>query len=185
VVEYGTAARSVGDMGFPLAGKTGTTNESRDAWFVGFAPNLVAGCYIGYDTPKPMGRGAYGGALCGPVFAEFMKAAMETRAPGSFPVPDRDATVTVKLDRETGERLPEDAEGPNVITQVFRAGTEPALYEGGESLMADAALFDGRADTLPYEITSDAQPVTGPGEGEAPRRPEPPRDLGLESGGLY
>ena len=184
VVQYGTAARSVGDLGFPLAGKTGTTNESRDAWFVGFAPDLVAGCYIGFDAPRPMGRGAYGGTLCGPVFRRFMDAAMERRAPGTFPVPDRDATVTVKLDRRTGERLPEDAEGPDVVTQVFRAGTEPDLYEGGGALMADAALFDGRADTLPYEITTDARPVADP-EAAGPRQPEPPRSLGLESGGLY
>ena len=187
VVQYGTAASAVGDMGFPVAGKTGTTNESRDAWFVGFAPNLVAGCYIGFDSPRPMGRGAYGGTLCGPVFKRFMAEAMETRAPGTFPVPEREATVTVKLDRRTGERLPDDATGPDVITQSFRAGTEPDLYEGGNALMADAALFDGQADTLPYEITSDARPVSGPSDGpsDAPDRPSPPRDNGLGSGGLY
>jgi len=190
VVQYGTAARTVGDLGFALAGKTGTSNESRDAWFVGFAPNLVAGCYIGYDTPRPMGRGAYGGTLCGPVFREFMAEAMETRAPGRFPEPDGAATVMVKIDRETGARLPDDATGPNVTQQVFRAGTEPDFYESGEALVADAALFGGSAETLPYEITTTgARPVTGaPGDGagaERPASPAPPSDIGLDSGGLY
>ncbi|MEM9043207.1 MAG: PBP1A family penicillin-binding protein, partial [Pseudomonadota bacterium] len=68
VVVRGTASRTVGDLGFPLAGKTGTTNESRDAWFIGFSPNMVAGCYIGFDQPRSLGRRAYGGTLCGPVF---------------------------------------------------------------------------------------------------------------------
>ena len=184
VVQYGTASGTVGGLGFPVAGKTGTTNESRDAWFVGFSPNLVAGCYIGFDTPRSMGRGAYGGRLCGPVFREFMAKAMEDRAPGSFPVPDDASVVVVKIDRETGERLPEDAAGPNVVRQVFRAGTEPELYESGDSLMADATLFGGRAETLPYEIGErGARPVDETGERSAP--PEPPRDLGLDSGGLY
>ncbi len=77
VVARGTAAGTVGQLGLPISGKTGTTNEAKDAWFIGFTPRIAAGCYIGYDSPTPMGRGAYGGALCGPVFVDFMKAMAE------------------------------------------------------------------------------------------------------------
>jgi penicillin-binding protein 1A len=67
VVERGTAAKTV-NLPVSTAGKTGTTNEAKDVWFVGFTSNIVAGCYIGYDRPEPLGTGASGGGLCGPVF---------------------------------------------------------------------------------------------------------------------
>jgi penicillin-binding protein 1A len=70
VVQRGTATL-LRDLGRPLAGKTGTTNDEKDAWFVGFTPNMVTGVYIGYDTPKPMGRGSTGGQLAAPVFKEY------------------------------------------------------------------------------------------------------------------
>ena len=67
VVDRGTAARHV-NLPVPTAGKTGTTNDALDVWFIGFTSNIVAGCYIGYDQPRTLGRGAYGGTMCGPVF---------------------------------------------------------------------------------------------------------------------
>ncbi|MEN8936314.1 MAG: PBP1A family penicillin-binding protein, partial [Planktotalea arctica] len=76
VVERGTASKTV-SLGVPTAGKTGTTNDAKDVWFVGFTNRIVAGCYIGYDTPRSMGRGASGGGMCGPVFNQFMKKATE------------------------------------------------------------------------------------------------------------
>jgi membrane peptidoglycan carboxypeptidase len=68
VVQRGTAAGTVGGAGIPaaLAGKTGTTNDARDVWFVGFSSSIVAGCYIGYDQPRSLGRRASGGGMCGP-----------------------------------------------------------------------------------------------------------------------
>ena len=84
VVKRGTARKTVGGLPFPVAGKTGTTNESKDAWFIGFTSNMVAGCFMGYDDPRPMGRGAYGGTLCGPVFKEFMGQALAERGAGPF-----------------------------------------------------------------------------------------------------
>ncbi|MGF1500602.1 MAG: penicillin-binding protein 1A [Paracoccaceae bacterium] len=211
VVGYGTAARTVGDLGFPVAGKTGTTNESRDAWFIGFSPNLVAGCYIGYDQPRPMGRGAYGGTLCGPVFKQFMKAAMENRAPGRFRRDEAPGTIAVKIDRNTGERLPDDAEGPNVIVEIFEDGNEPQLWASMDALAGDEALFAGAADTLPYEISGaggdlpyrldpPAPEPSEPGRGTVARNPQtdagggaprpsrpqaPAGGLGLGTGGLY
>jgi penicillin-binding protein 1A len=197
VVSRGTASRTVGSkLEFPVAGKTGTTNEARDAWFIGFTPNMVAGCYIGYDNPTPMGRGAYGGALCGPVFAEFMKRAMETRAPGEFREPGRSGLVMVKIDRETGERLPDDALGSNVVTEMFREGTEPALYARVSALSGDETLFGGTGWDIPlgldgtgvsHDTESPADAAAGTYRGAEDTRPAPPTGggIGLGTGGLY
>ncbi len=84
VVTRGTAASKV-NLDRPTAGKTGTTNEEKDAWFVGYTADLVAGVFIGFDTPTPMGRGSTGGALAAPVFNEFMQGALEGTRPGGFP----------------------------------------------------------------------------------------------------
>ena len=78
VVERGTAQsvnRIMGDR--PVAGKTGTTNEARDAWFIGYTPDLVVGVYVGFDTPKPLGKGEGGGGAASPIFANFMVKALE------------------------------------------------------------------------------------------------------------
>ncbi|MEO1600579.1 MAG: PBP1A family penicillin-binding protein [Pseudomonadota bacterium] len=204
VVTGGTARRTVGGLGFPIAGKTGTTNDSKDAWFVGFAPNLVAGCYIGYDQPRPMGKGSYGGTLCGPVFKRFIAKAMETRVPGRFERPGFTETVIVKIDRETGARLPDDAEGPNVEVRMFQQGSQPFEAEPVEALVADEVLFADVGEGLPFEFGSDEElpyqvgddpvpaPVSSSGTGRtqaattAPRRPSAPSgDVGLGTGGLY
>ncbi|MEM0944442.1 MAG: penicillin-binding transpeptidase domain-containing protein, partial [Pseudomonadota bacterium] len=196
VVTQGTATRTVGGLGFPVAGKTGTTNDSRDAWFVGFSPNLVAGCFIGFDQPRPMGRGAYGGTLCGPVFKDFMAAAMEDREAGSFKGASNLGLVMVKIDSNTGERLPDDAEGAHVLTEFFTAGTEPPLYasfalDGDEALFGAAAVSDlPFADFDEPEAGYSEAPLQ-PAEGTAERAlPQPPsggdaEDIGLGTGGFY
>jgi penicillin-binding protein 1A len=204
VVSRGTAARTVGDLGFPVAGKTGTTNENRDAWFVGFSPNLVAGCFIGYDQPETIGPRAYGGTMCGPVFRAFMLEAMETRPAGSFVGPEEGEMVTVKLDRDTGERLPDDAVGPHVVVERFEAGTEPVFGVGARAIAEDEALFgDALAASVPAYDDAGADPglpttlsqegaaledPAEPGNGNAsPRPPEEPSGggVGLGTGGLY
>ncbi|TMV51189.1 penicillin-binding protein, partial [Thioclava sp. BHET1] len=76
VVQRGTAAGRV-NLPVPVAGKTGTTNDSKDVWFIGFTSNIVAGCYIGYDQPKGLGPHAFGGTLCAPVFQQFMEKAIK------------------------------------------------------------------------------------------------------------
>jgi penicillin-binding protein 1A len=76
VVERGTASRAI-DLPVPIAGKTGTTNDVKDVWFVGYLSNIAAGCYIGYDTPRPWGR--LGRGVCAPVFQEFMAQARAVR----------------------------------------------------------------------------------------------------------
>jgi penicillin-binding protein 1A len=106
VVERGTAAGAV-NLGVPTAGKTGTTNDARDVWFVGFTSNIAAGCYIGYDLPEPLGRGASGGGTCAPVFQKFMEKAVAKYGSGRFAIPPGGRFI--KIDRFTGARLPDDA----------------------------------------------------------------------------
>src|SRR5690606_5716863 len=98
VVERGTAAKAV-NLPVPVGGKTGTTNDAKDVWFVGFTSNIVAGCYIGYDRPRSMG-GASGGGICAPVFQSFMQAAVEKYGGGQFRVPP--GGHFIKIDRFTG-----------------------------------------------------------------------------------
>ncbi|MEM8698826.1 MAG: penicillin-binding transpeptidase domain-containing protein, partial [Pseudomonadota bacterium] len=189
VVSRGTAQRTVGGLGFPVAGKTGTTNESRDAWFVGFSPNLVAGCFIGFDRPRPMGKGAYGGTLCGPVFKDFMKAAMTKRRPGVFTGAQNMGLILVKIDRITGERLPDDATGDHVLEEYFVAGTEPQLFTSIE-LASDFDLFGAATvNDLPFADEQDYAPqvpelTSSTGSNATATTPDT-QDVGLGTGGLY
>jgi penicillin-binding protein 1A len=142
VVERGTAS-SVIDLPVPTAGKTGTTNDSRDVWFVGFTSNIVAGCYMGFDQPRPMGRGAYGGTMCGPVFQQFMKVATEKFGGGPFDVPE--GGHFIKIDRYTGARLPDSASGAYVVAEYFRDGAEPIFglaFDGGFAMGSDLPLLE-------------------------------------------
>jgi len=147
VVARGTAAKTVGKvLGVPIAGKTGTTNEAKDVWFIGFTPEIVAGCYMGMDTPKPLGKGAGGGSMCGPVFAEFMKTALKDHGSYRFPRPAN--TTFVKIDRFSGARLEDNASGDTVITELFRTGEEPdygfygAFIDGGFAMGQDLLLYN-------------------------------------------
>jgi len=92
VVDRGTASGVI-DLPVPAAGKTGTTNDARDVWFVGFTNRIAAGCYIGYDQPRGLGRGAFGASMCGPVFQEFMQKAVEKYGGGPFDVPPGGGSV--------------------------------------------------------------------------------------------
>ncbi len=83
VVNRGTGY-SVSKVGKPLAGKTGTSNDEKDAWFVGFSPDLVAGVFIGYDNPTPMGKGETGGHIAAPIFRDFMKLALADKPATPF-----------------------------------------------------------------------------------------------------
>jgi len=142
VVERGTASGAV-NLPVPVAGKTGTTNDAKDVWFVGFSSNIVAGCYIGYDTPRSLGRSASGGALCAPVFQRFMEQAVERYGGGPFEVPE--TCQFISIDRFTGARLPDDARGPNVVRECFRAGEEPVFgvtFDGGYAMAGDLPLVD-------------------------------------------
>lgn len=121
VVQRGTAV-TVSELGYPIAGKTGTTNDEKDAWFIGYTPNLVVGVYMGYDQPKPMGRGATGGGLAAPIFKEFMAAALEGTNPVDFEVPA--GMKRIAVDRKTGMRA--EAGQGGAIVEYFKPGTGPA-----------------------------------------------------------
>ncbi len=120
VVQRGTG-RSLRSIGVPLAGKTGTTNEERDAWFMGFAPDLTVGVYVGFDNPGPMGRSETGGHVAAPIFGEFMAATVGQGQPVPFRRPP--GIRIVRVNAETGQLAqPGDL---NVIEEAFRPGTEP------------------------------------------------------------
>ncbi|MBX3531134.1 MAG: penicillin-binding protein 1A [Rhizobiaceae bacterium] len=121
VVTRGTAV-TVSELKRPIAGKTGTTNEEKDAWFVGYTPNLVVGVYLGYDRPIPMGKGATGGGLAAPVFKEFMADALGDSTPVAFKMPEGMKRITV--DRKSGMRV--EPGTPGAISEAFKPGTGPA-----------------------------------------------------------
>ncbi|WP_282120490.1 penicillin-binding protein 1A [Ruegeria atlantica] len=175
VVDRGTAS-SVVNLPVPTAGKTGTTNESKDAWFIGFTSNIVAGCYIGYDRPRPMGRGAYGGTLCGPVFQSFMEKAVEKYGGGPFDVPE--GGHFIKIDRFSGARLPADASGDYVVAEYFRDGVDgfiDRVYDGGFAMGSDLPLFE-EANSGRQVTTSTGNTITvGPNASQGD----------LQGGGLY
>ncbi|GIL00833.1 MAG: penicillin-binding protein 1A [Alphaproteobacteria bacterium] len=120
VVQHGTAT-IVSKLGVPVAGKTGTTNDEKDAWFVGYTPDLVAGVYMGFDNPRPMGRGSTGGQLAAPIFLEFMQAALAGKPPVDFRVPK--GIKLIPIDRKTGLQAQPGDEG--VILEAFKPGTAP------------------------------------------------------------
>jgi penicillin-binding protein 1A len=140
VVTRGTA-RGI-NLPVPIAGKTGTTNDAKDVWFVGYSSNIAAGCYIGYDTPRSMGR-ASGGGVCAPVFEEFMREAIQQFGGGPFQVPP--GCRFINIDRFTGARLPDSASGGNVVAECFREGEEPVfgiMFDGGFAMSGDLPLVE-------------------------------------------
>lgn len=122
VIQRGTAAGKIDLGGRDVAGKTGTTNDEKDAWFVGFTPDLVAGLYMGFDTPGPLGRGGTGGGLSAPIFNEFMQAAVKDTPESKFVIPS--GMNLISIDRKTGMAAGEG--DPNTIIEAFKPGTGPA-----------------------------------------------------------
>lgn len=120
VVQRGTAT-SVRAVGRPVAGKTGTTNDEKDAWFMGFTPDLAVGVFVGYDNPKPMGRGATGGQVAAPIFTDFVKKALSDKPPVEFRVPK--GLQLIPINRRTGMRTA--AGTPGSILESFKPGMAP------------------------------------------------------------
>jgi penicillin-binding protein 1A len=185
VVERGTARR-VAMKGVQIAGKTGTTNEAKDVWFIGFTRNMVAGCYIGHDTPTPLGRGASGGGMCGPVFKQFMKKAIKSYGAGKFLPPEN--TYFAKFDRFSGAKLPDGASGDHVVSELFRLGEDPILdglitvIDGGFSASADIEIF---SDFLAGNTTGNADQVVVTATGEKKKISGKATFGSLSSGGQY
>ena len=121
VVQRGTAT-TLAELGRPIAGKTGTTNDEKDAWFVGYTPNLVVGLYLGYDKPQGLGKGSTGGGLAAPIFKEFMAQALKDTPVVDFQVPE--GMKLVAINRKTGMQANEGEGG--TIMEAFKPGTGPA-----------------------------------------------------------
>ena len=120
VVKRGTGRR-ISTIGKPLAGKTGTTNESRDTWFVGFSPDLAVGVYVGFDKPKPLGKRETGSSVAAPIFKSFMEAALQNKPAIPFRVPP--GLQLVRVDSRTGKPARKGSRG--VILEAFLPGTVP------------------------------------------------------------
>jgi penicillin-binding protein 1A len=120
-VKRGTGYR-VSKVGKPLAGKTGTTNDEKDAWFVGFSPDLVAGVFVGFDTPQPMGKGSTGGGVAAPIFRDFMKWALADQPATPFRVPS--GIKLVRIDAKTGMRAQQGEE--RTILEAYKPNEEPS-----------------------------------------------------------
>jgi len=136
VVLRGTAAGAgfQKEVGKPVAGKTGTTNDEKDAWFIGFTPDLVVGVYMGYDKPRHLGRGATGGHLSAPIVKDFMKVALANKPAVPFRVPP--GIKLIRVDLKSGMRAGPGTE--RAILEAFKPGTAPpdnysVVGNGGDS----------------------------------------------------
>lgn len=145
VVENGTG-RKIRVIGKPLAGKTGTTNDSLDAWFVGFSPDLVVGVFTGFDRPRSLGVGEEGSSVAVPVFRDFMSEALKDQPGIPFRTPP--GIRLVRVNAETG--APATAADARVILEAFKPGTEPRVGQ--------LAVLDG---SLPVDKKSSIRKGTG------------------------
>lgn len=126
VIQRGTATM-LRDLNRPIFGKTGTTTGPTDVWFIGGTPQWVAGVYLGYDQPRPLGGAAFGGTLAAPVFKDFARVAMRGTAPLPFIAPE--GIRMVRIERRSGRRVygawPSNDPMSPVIWEAFKAETEP------------------------------------------------------------
>ncbi|HVY12145.1 MAG TPA: penicillin-binding protein 1A [Alphaproteobacteria bacterium] len=183
VATRGTAA-SVGSLGRTLAGKTGTTNDSKDLWFVGFSPNLVAGVFIGYDDPQPLGERETGGSVAVPVFKEFMEHALAGTPDQPFRVPP--GVQLMRVDHDTG--LPPESPDAKVILEAFLPGTDPessqkTVLGGGDAMPPQGENAGTGENGLPPGITHDPYPY--PGYNTRPPSDYPQPSYGPPPSGVY
>ena len=122
VLTYGTAkGLRKFSQAYPSAGKTGTTDDYRDAWFVGYTPQVITGVWVGYDKPRPGGKGFTGGAVAAPIWERFMRKAVAARPVVDFPKPD--TVVSVSIDPATGCLA--TADSPQKRDEFYIVGSEP------------------------------------------------------------
>jgi len=156
VVENGTGRRARLDR--PVAGKTGTTNDLRDAWFLGYTPELLAGVWVGYDQDRTLGRRETGGRSAAPIWKSFMEAALEGVPVRDFPVPSD--IVLVSVDKKSGERARPGQ--PGAMIEAYRRGTEPARRPDPD----EAYAYGNSWDTDRGASTSTRFDARGPGRAD-------------------
>jgi penicillin-binding protein 1A len=185
VATRGTAA-ALHSLGKTLAGKTGTTNDSKDLWFVGFSPNLAAGVFVGYDEPTPLGEKETGGTMSLPIFKEFMEKALADKPDMPFRVPP--GVQLVRVDPYTGKRA---FGGEAAIYEPFLVGTDPessqtTILGGGDLLPEGEPQFDEDGNLIPG--TGTPPPGVNPNPGAPilpPSQQEKPPGSDMGTGGLY
>lgn len=156
VVLRGTGTPAVLGINQPVAGKTGTTNNFNDAWFLGFTPGVVTGCWVGFDKPQSLGKDQTGGNVCGPIWNEFMKVALANQPPVDFPVPTGDSL------QQTGG-----------VIEAFKTGQTPGAQTNDSLLAGSSNSLTSPNNTPPTD------PSTQPGQPTL--TPAPDKQLG----GLY
>jgi penicillin-binding protein 1A len=159
VVTSGTARRLV-SLNRPIAGKTGTTNNYKDAWFIGYTPDLVVGSYVGYDQPKPMGRSATGGGLAAPIVKQFFAEALEGVPPQPFRAPE--GTVMVPVNHKTG--LPARKGQPGTVMEAFK----PEQVSASAAAAAQAGEDGQGGESFPNYPTAAAAPAAPPRQAANP-----------------
>jgi len=154
VVQGGTAT-VLKEVGKPIAGKTGTTNDEKDAWFIGFSPDVVVGIYVGYDKPRALGKGATGGHLAAPIAKDFLKLALADKPAVPFKVPA--GIKLIRVDAKSGMR---SGPGGGGILEAFKPGTAPP----DNYSVIGVADADGGRDR-PMMAPPDAGSIMRPGTG--------------------
>jgi penicillin-binding protein 1A len=165
VVENGTGQRAKA-LGRPVAGKTGTTNEAKDAWFVGYSTEFVVGVWVGYDDPVPLGWGEAGSATALPAWLSFMKVANDGHPSTAFPRPGSISVVAV--DPQTG--LLAYPGQTDSVEEEFLEGTVPSEVsapDAGAEETVDAGALDGSVDDEARESRTGALPETPPNSRDA------------------
>jgi len=164
VIQHGTGWRAK-RLGRPLAGKTGTTDDYIDAWFIGFSPELVAGVWVGFDEYKSLGERETGGEAACPIWVNFMEQALAGKPSADFPVP---SGITFKLiDADTGLLATPDC--PRVILEAFREGTEPEQFCSAHKIATDRFLSIDSQAPQPKGLQSTTEQQQQPSP-----QPQPP-----------
>ncbi|TAL00870.1 MAG: penicillin-binding protein 1A [Rhodospirillaceae bacterium] len=147
VVERGTG-RVVSEVGKPLAGKTGTSNDIKDTWFEGFSPDLAAGVFVGFDDPpRTLGPKEQGATVAAPIFRDFMMEALKDKPATPFRVPE--GISFIRINHDTGK--PAEPGDKTVILEAFKTGTSPFSQ----------ATIMGQSDNTGSDLNTPAQPSAG------------------------
>jgi penicillin-binding protein 1A len=164
VIEDGTG-RAARTLERPLAGKTGTTNEAKDAWFVGYSTDIVAAVWVGYDDALPLGRGESGGTTALPAFIHFMRDAHKNRVATDFPRPT--SIIVASIDPATG--LLAYVDQANAVEEEFLDGTAPSeMAERDAGPLDDAGPGDEPLGIMKNPEPARTEPDEAPEEGSLP-----------------